>query len=303
MGKINTITKTIIFILMVSISIVACGYRVNETISYASVEKDKIDLKSDNVTIRKTLYETIQEQGWFRAGVRPSTPPFGWVDEDGKRDGFEVELVKEIAKRLNLDVKFVDVQFQDTIPFTESGKVDLVAAVITHKSLREEKVDFSVTYFMDAERFLVRKDSGIKTLEDLKEKGILAVAESDSVATTMKNIAPEVELFRVSDYPEHYKAVEEGLANAVAGDSTFLLARKNELFKNPEDYEIVGEPLSYAPMGMLLPENESDWRDAINTTLNDMFKDGTFRLIYDKWFGPNTKFDMSSLGWKPEVWP
>ncbi|MFW5800023.1 MAG: transporter substrate-binding domain-containing protein, partial [Spirochaetota bacterium] len=93
------------------------------------------------------------------------------------------------------------------------------------------------------------------------------------------------------------------LASGVAGDSLFLLSRRNKLFDNPQDYIIVGEPLSYAPFGIVLPENDSEWKDFINLTLNEMFNNGEFEKIYNKWFGPGTEYDMSSLGWKPEVWP
>lgn len=299
-----------LFVIIASIS-TGCGYKISGTVNYASTEYEaseedntKTDTKELTTVERKSLLEKIKEQGKFTAGVRSAREPFSWKNEDGKRVGFEIDLLKYISDKIDIDVEFIDCEFQDAIPFAKEGKADLVASIITHKASREEDVDFTVTYFMDAERFLVKKDSGIKSLDDLKKEGRkLATAQGDSVQETMRRIAPEVELFLVSDFPEHYIALQNGQADAVAGDSVALLIRKNTLFDNPSEYEIVGKPLSYAPMGMLLPEDESDWRDLINLTLNEAFKNGDFQKIYDKWFGPDTLYDMSTLGWEPEVWP
>ncbi len=290
-----------------------CSYQIDEKINYASTELEQTEesenkeeskeIETTNI-IRKSRLEIIKERGYFIAGVRPNVRPFGFKKDDGTRSGFEVEMVENIAKRIGVEVRFVDVEFKETIPFTKQGKVDLVAAIITHKQQRDEDVDFSTTYFMDAERFLVRKDSGISSIDDLKKEGRkVATVQGDSFSENLKKKFPDIEIYYCEQYPQHYEALQSGLADAVGGDSTMLLSRRLSLFDNPDEYTLAGEPLSYAPFGMLLPENESDWEDAVNAAFNEMCKDGDYKKLYNKWFGPETDFDMSTLGWEPIVFP
>ena len=89
--------------------------------------------------------------------------------------------------------------------------------------------------------------------------------------------------------------------HAVTTDATILLGLKNSA-DNPDDYVIAGSYISDEPYGIGVPENESNFRDAVNKALADMWTSGDYQKIYNKWFGPDTNYTLP-LEWEMEIWP
>jgi polar amino acid transport system substrate-binding protein len=252
----------------------------------------------------KSLLETVKERGKLIAGVRQTQKPFGYINENDEIVGFEVDLVTYIAQKLGVAIELKIVEFKDAIPFTKDRVVDLTAAIITHKISREEDVDFSITYFMDKEALLVRKDSGIKSMADIiKKGGKIAFVKGVSVESSLTKILPEANLFRVDESAQYCSALENGLVMAAATDATVLMGNRNKFLKEPDLYTIIDASLSISPIAMLLPENESDFRDFVNAALMEMVKSGEYKKTFDKWFGAGTNFDLSNINWTPEIWP
>ncbi len=112
---------------------------------------------------------------------------------------------------------------------------------------------------------------------------------------------PDCKVLSFEGYPQAMLALKQGKVKAVTTDSTILLGLKNS-DPNPEKWEIVGEFISPEPYGIGLPENESNFRDAVNQALIKMWKSGDYKKAYNKWFGPDTKYYLP-LTWNMEVWP
>ncbi|MFW6324879.1 MAG: transporter substrate-binding domain-containing protein, partial [Desulfovibrionales bacterium] len=98
---------------------------------------------------------------------------------------------------------------------------------------------------------------------------------------------------------ECFQALQMGRVSGWSTDSTILLGYAA---KSPGQYELVGDFFSNEPYGIGLPEDDSKWRDTINFTLQDMWKDGTYLKIYNKWYGPDTPYYFP-LTEKMEMWP
>jgi len=245
--------------------------------------------------------EEIKARGTLIAGVKDSVVPFGYVDEKTNAlVGMDIDICKYIADKLGVALELKPVTSATRIPMLTQGSVDIVAATMTHKFERDETIDFSITYFMDGQKLLVKKGSGIKSAADLDGKKVGTAKGS----TSEKNIAaaqPGCTVLSFEGYPQAFLALSQDKVAAATTDSTILLGLKNSA-PNPDDYEIVGEFISAEPYGLGLPENDSKFRDFVNKCLAEMWTSGDYAKTYDKWFGKDTKYYLP-LTWQMEIWP
>ena len=219
------------------------------------------------------------------AGVKDAVVPFGFVDpQTNQLVGFDIDICRAIAKRLGVELELKPVTSATRIPMLSQGSIDLTAATMTHKLSRDDVIDFSITYFMDGQKLLVKKGSGIKSAADLAGKKV-GTAKGSTSEKNIKAAQPDCKVLSFEGYPQAFLALKQGKVAAVTTDSTILLGLKNSDPK-PEDWEIVGEYISDEPYGLGVPENDSNFRDFVNAALMDMWVSGEYQQIYDKWFGP-----------------
>lgn len=245
--------------------------------------------------------DEIKARGTLVAGVKDSQPPFGYVDEASKQlVGFEPDLCAALAAKLGVKLELKPVTSSTRIPMLEQGAIDLIVATMTHKIEREEKIDFSITYFPATQKLLVKKDSGIKSVADLAGKKV-GSAKGSTSEQNVKKAQPACEVVSFETYPEAFLAMKQGKVVAVTTDAPILLGIRNS-DDNPAAWEIVGEDIAAEPYGIGLVENDSDFRDFVNIALMEMWRSGEYQKLYDKWFGQNTKFYIP-LNWTMELWP
>jgi polar amino acid transport system substrate-binding protein len=244
-----------------------------------------------------STFDAVKKRGTLIAGVKFDAPPFGFVDENGKNVGFDIDIARYIAERLNVKLELKQVTSKTRIPMLQDGQVDMAICTMTHQRQRDEAIDFSITYFMDGQKLLVKKGSGVKSVKDLAGKAA-ATAQGSTSEGNIKRAQPTARVVTFQEYPQAFLALQQGKVQAVTTDSTILLGLKAG---NPE-YEIVGKAFSSEPYAIGMRENDSKWRDAINFALQDMWRDGTYRKVYEKWFGPGSKYELES-DWEIELWP
>jgi polar amino acid transport system substrate-binding protein len=234
--------------------------------------------------------------------VRQDVPGFGVVDEKGETIGFDVDIAAEIAKRLGVKLELVPVTAATRIPLLQQGRIDMIVATLTHYRDRDKVIDFTIGYFWTGQKLMVKKSSGIKTVADMAGKR----AGTTVGALALKNLSaaqPKAIGQTFEGYPEAFLAMQQGLIDAVVADIIILAGLRANAPK-PDDYMIIGESLGGGDYAIGVRENDSKWRDALNFSLQDMWKDGTWDKIYAKWIGPGTKLnlDKSEIGFKMEIW-
>ena len=245
--------------------------------------------------------EDIKSRGVLKAGVKDSQPPFGYVDEASRQIvGFEIDLMAALADKLGVKLEKIPVTSSTRIPMLTQGDVDVVAATMTHTRERNKQIDFSITYFSTQQRLLVKKDSGIKSIHDLAGHKIASAKGSTSEQNATR-AEPKATILSFETYPEAFLALKQGKADAVTTDEAILMGIKNK-DDNPGAWELVGEPISAEPYGLGVVQNDSQFRNYINFFLMEMWETGQYKKIYDKWFGPDTKYPIA-LNWTMEVWP
>src|SRR4051812_10182322 len=107
--------------------------------------------------------DEVKARGKLIAGVRYDSPPFGYLDPAGTVVGFDIDLIREIAKRLGVELELVQVTAKTRIPTLEAGKIDVIAAALTHTRERDKVLDFTISYVLDGQKLMVPKGSPIRS--------------------------------------------------------------------------------------------------------------------------------------------
>ncbi|SNR64852.1 transporter substrate-binding domain-containing protein [Desulfurobacterium atlanticum] len=236
--------------------------------------------------------DKIKQRGYMIVGVKYDFKPFGFVNEKGEVVGFDIDLVKYIAKKLGTKVKLVQVTSKTRIPMLESGSVDLVAASMTHKRKRDLPIDFTISYYFDGQAILARSDCKAKSYKDFAGKRVAAIQGATS-GPNFKKVQPKAKIVYFQEYPQALMALMKGKVDAITTDYTWCATQAKD---SHGKLKVIGEPFTYEPYGMGVRENDSDFRDAVNFAIQDAVLDGTYAKIYKKWFGK----EPTRL---PEVWP
>lgn len=244
----------------------------------------------------------VKERGVLRAGVRKDLRGFGSVDEKGQIVGFDIDLAREIAGRLKVRLEVLPVTPATRVPLLLQNRVDLVAATMTHYRKRDEVVDFSIGYFFSAQKLLVRRTSGIRTIADMAGRRAGTAIGAEVVAHFLR-AQPRATVQTFEGYPEAFLAMERGLVDAVVGDIVILAGLRAGV-ENPHDYVLTADFPGGGAFAVGVRENDSKWRDAINVTLQDIWTDGTWDRLFDRWLGPRTSFGLrkEDIGFTMTVW-
>lgn len=246
--------------------------------------------------------DAVQESGRVRIGVRNDNPPMSFIDEDGAWVGFDVDLARAMADELGLDHDLVVVDGTTRISFLQTGQVDMSVASMNHTLSRDEAIDFSITYFWDNQSFLVRTNS-YTSIDELVRETVAANAGSsviDSWRAYVENKGePAPEIVEFDDKLAALQALRDGAVEGYSEDNITLLALA------AGDPGVTVLPGGHNPVqfGIGVAENDSDWRDQVNLALQELWRDGTYQALYDRWFvGPDRIIDLP-LGGKVELWP
>lgn len=267
-------------------------------------------LAGPSVCLAGPTYDKVNKNGAVSVGLMYESIPAAYFNDKNEWVGFDVDIATEVVKRIggsmgkNLKMERVKLNNKTRISFLTSGRIDMSTANMTHKRERDKTIDFSITYFFDGQKILAKKGK-FKSHKDFVGKKIASMqgttSEKNAVALLKqlgdKNAEKNVISFQ--DEPSCFLALKQGKVAGWTTDSTILIGYAA---KEPGKYELVGGFFSSEPYGIGVPQDDSAWRDAINFALQDMWNDGTYKKIYDKWYGPRTPYYFP-LTEKVETWP
>ncbi|SSY80214.1 cysteine ABC transporter substrate-binding protein [Alysiella crassa] len=221
----------------------------------------------------------------IRIGVFGDKPPFGYVDANGKNQGFDVEIAKELANDLlgSPDkVEFVLTEAANRVEYAKSGKVDLVLANFTQTPERAEVVDFAAPYMQVSLGVVSPTNAKITDLAQLKDKTLL-VNKGTTADTYFTKNYPEIKLLKFDQNTETFDALKDGRGAALAHDNALLWAWAKE---NP-NFEVaigkLGEPENIAPAVKKGDKVLLDW---VNAEMAKLKQDGRLNAAYEKTLKP-----------------
>ncbi|MFI5170545.1 MAG: amino acid ABC transporter substrate-binding protein [Vicinamibacterales bacterium] len=244
-------------------------------------------------TLTGTL-KKVADSGTLTVGFRENALPFSYTGSDGKPAGYSIDLCQEIAaavqqelKLANLAVRWVPVTPENRVDAVANGTVDIECGTTTASLSRQEKVDFTLTTFVDGASLLIAEGSGIRTVGDLAgkrvgvapgtttEKALGDFLRSQSIAATVVS---------VKDHDEGLAALQTSKIEAYASDRTILVGLVLQA-RGTARYALVSEDLSYEPYGFMVRRDDSAFRLVANRTLARLYRSGAIGAIYSKWFG------------------
>ena len=235
--------------------------------------------------------DQIKESGEITIGVFSDKNPFGYVDNDGKFQGYDVYFADRIAKDLGVELKIVPVEAASRVEFLETAKVDIILANFTVTDERKEKVDFALPY-MKVALGVVSPDSAIITdAEQLNGKTLIVVKGTTAESYFTENY-PDVKLQKYDEYNEAYSALQDGRGDAFSTDNTEVLAWS---MNNPGftvGVESLGSTDAIAPAVTKGNETLLNWiNDEITALADEQFFHADYDATLASVYGDNVDKD------------
>ncbi len=234
----------------------------------------------------------VKATGLITMGVRDSSGALSYTLGDGKYAGFHVEVCERIVANVEkavgrkLTVRYQPVTSQNRIPLVANGTVDIECGSTTNNTARQKDVDFLHTTFVEEVRIATRGNSGINSIKDLTGKTVATTTGTTSVQLLRKHErANNVDFKEVfgKDHADAFLLLESGRADAFVMDGQ-ILAGNIAASKSPNDFKIVGEPISVEPIAIMIRKNDAAFKKIGNDTIDAMAKNGELQKAYDKWF-------------------
>ena len=249
-------------------------------------------LSAGSAAAQSTL-ERIKERGSISVAYRESSIPFSYLGGDGQPVGFGweicgkvVEQVKKTLGRADLKISTQAVTSQNRIPLLQNGTIDIECGSTTNNSERAKQVSFATNYFYTGTRFLVRSDSGIKGLAELKGKKVVSTTGTTNFQVLRKLNAEQgvgFELITAKDHAESALLVQQQRAEAFGMDDILLYGLRASA-ANPAELAVVGEAIQVEPYAIMLRKDDPTFKKLVDDTLAGLMKSGEFEALYKKWF-------------------
>lgn len=215
-------------------------------------------------------------------GFNSEFPPFAYLTDNRSYGGFDLELAKEVCARNNWTFKAQPIINWDSKKVElESGEIDCIWSEFTING-RENDYTWSKPYFNNTQIFVVKSDSNISSISDLKGKTVEVLSDS-SGAEAIKNQNKSIKdtfakVQEIKEYNTAFMDLESGACDAVLVDVGSAKYELTEKF-NQTHFKILDEPLSYEQYGIGFKKGNTELKDQVQKTLDEMFKDGTIDKI------------------------
>jgi ABC-type amino acid transport substrate-binding protein len=237
--------------------------------------------------------DKIKSSGAITVAYRESSIPFSYLGGDAQPTGFGWEICQRIVAeakkatgRNDLKVNTQSVTSQNRIPLLVNGTIDIECGSTTNNSDRARQVAFATNYFYTGTRFLVKADSPVKALADLRGKKVVSTTGTTNYQVLRKLNSEQglgFDLLAAKDHAESALMVQSGRAEAFGMDDILLYGLKASA-ANPAELAVVGDPIQVEPYAIMLRKDDPGFKKLVDDTLASMMKSGEFEALYKKWF-------------------
>lgn len=236
----------------------------------------------------------IKSSGAITIGHRDASLPFSYYDDKQQPIGYAMDLcarivdaVKAELKMPNLKVNYQLVTSANRIPLLANGTIDLECGSTTNNVARQEQVWFTMTHFVTANRWISKKSSNIKSLQDLKGKTIVSTAGTTNIKQATEINAAQnlgMNIISANGHAEAFQMVETGRAVAFVMDD-ILLAGLAAQSRAPGDYVISADAMSLPePYGIMVRKDDKAFKAVADKAMSEVYKSGQINAIWEKWF-------------------
>jgi len=231
-------------------------------------------------------WQRIKEQGYFVVGLDDAFPPMGFREEGTNEIvGFDIDLAKEAARRMGVEVKFQPVVWDTVIETLNMGDIDAIWNGCTITEERLKQINFTKPYIADHQIIVVQKGSTITGKKDLAGKTIGLQAGSSARDAVEKDVETFKSLGKIVEFSSNDEALLDlstGRLDAVVVDE---VVGRYYISKKPDTYAVLTEHFGEEEFGVGVRKSDQAFLDELNKTLDAMKADGTASQISIKWFG------------------
>lgn len=234
-------------------------------------------------------WSKIEERGSIIVGLDDTFVPMGFRDNGGNLTGFDVELAREAALRMDIKIEFQPIDWNLKEQELNSGNIDLIWNGYSISEERLKKVSFTKPYLDNRQVIVTLNGSDIETKEDLKNRIVATQNSSSSLEALEKSDAIEdfknAEAILFDTYNEAFMDLEAGRVEAVVADQ--VLARYYMAERGEEKYKVLEDDFGDEEYGVGLRLGDKVLLEKLNKVLDEMKEDETAKAISEKWFGEN----------------
>ena len=264
--------------LVMAASMAACG----PSAGTPSEAKSSDTGTSSSANAKARSLDEIRKSGKIKIAVFSDKAPFGYVDKDGKYQGYDVYFAEQLAKDLGVKPEYTSVDPAARVDVLTSNKVDLVLANFTVTEERKEKVDFAKPYMKVALGVVSPQNAPITDVGQLDGKTLI-IAKGTTAETWFEKNAPNVKLQKYDQYADAYNALLDGRGDAFSTDNTEVLAwaKANKGFK--VGITRLGDDDTIAPA---VQKGNKELLDFVNDEIVKLGKDDFFHKDYQETLAP-----------------
>ncbi|WDD92074.1 glutamate/aspartate ABC transporter substrate-binding protein [Burkholderia sp. FERM BP-3421] len=235
----------------------------------------------------------IKDTGVVGLGIRESSVPFSYSDNQQKNIGYSRDIAARIVDALRtrlslpgLVVKEIPITSQNRIPLVQNGTIDFECGSTTNTLERQRQAAFSNSIFLYGIRFTTRKDSGVKDFPDLAGKTVATTAGTSDERLLRKlneEKGMNMTIISAKDHAEAFLNVTSGRAVAFVMDEPLLYG---EIAKdrNPGAYAVTGTPLAHENYACMLRKDDPAFKQVVDTVIAQLQTSGEAEKLYDRWF-------------------
>ena len=226
-------------------------------------------------------------------GFDSAYPPYGFVGDDGQYTGFDLDLAQEVANRNGWDYKAEPVDWDAKDALLGSGQINCIWNGFTIEG-REDNYTFSEPYMLNEQVVVVKKNSGINSLSDLKGKTVMTQVDSAALDVLEGDQKALADTFKggkaqtIGDYNNAFLQLNSGAVDAVACD---LSIAQYQIAASPDRYVQLSDALSTEHYGVGFKKGDTEMADAVTKTLKEMYADGTVKTVCEKYAQYGLSYD------------
>ncbi|OWR29921.1 amino acid ABC transporter substrate-binding protein [Saccharibacillus sp. O23] len=266
--------------ILMTLMLAACGNSGSSSTGSSAATNNE-SASSENTAAATNSLEKIKSSGKMIIGTEGTYPPFTFHDSSGALTGFDVDIAREVAKRIGAEPEFVEAPWDSLLAGIDAKRFDAVFNEVSIRDDRKEKYDFSDAYISSGAVLIVRNDNtDIKSLADLKGK-----KSAQSLTSNLADIAKSngAEIVPIEGFNQAIELLNSGRVDATINDNLSFLDLKKQ--KPDIALKVVAETDDASQSGAVFAKNSPELVEAANKALADMHSDGTYAKISEKYFG------------------
>lgn len=258
---------------ILTVGLVACGS------SNSDSAKSDTASGSDAASESYRTLDEIKEDGTINIGVFSDKNPFGYVDENGDYQGYDVYFANRLAKDLGVKVNFVSTEAANRIEYLQTGKVDVILANFTVTEERAQEVDFALPYMNVALGVVSREDNVIKSLDNWNKDDSIIIISGTTAETYLTENYPDIPLQKFDSYATAKEAFQNGTSVAWANDNTEVIAFALQNKGYTVGISELGNKDTIAPA---VTKGNDSLREWINSEIETLGQENFFHKDYEE---------------------